>query len=298
MAADDDRVGVIGLGLMGAPIVRRLAECGRDVVAHSRRHSSFDAVAEAATWAGSPAEVAACPTILLSLPADEQVVGVTEALLPHLRPGAVVIDTSTTHPDTARRLAAALTEVGAGFVDAPVSGGPTAAAAGTLSTMVGGDPDAVTAARPTLDAVADRITVIGGPGAGQVAKACNQAIVGTTINAVAEALALAQRNGADPGAVRAALLGGYASSRVLELHGRRMLDDDLEPGGRVATQLKDLGIVADLAERSAAAMPVTAAARQRYGELVDAGHADLDHAAVWLLTRADGLPRPTPPTRA
>jgi 3-hydroxyisobutyrate dehydrogenase-like beta-hydroxyacid dehydrogenase len=151
--------------------------------------------------------------------------------------------------------------------------------------MVGGESTAIERARPTLSLLAGRLTVIGGPGAGQVAKACNQAIVGTTINAVAEALSLAERAGADPAAVREALLGGYASSRVLELHGRRMLDGDFAPGGRAATQLKDLRIIAELADATGAPVPVTSAATQRYEQLVDAGHADLDHAAVWLLTR-------------
>lgn len=276
---------MVGLGLMGVPMVQRLAERGAEVIVRSRRHASYDAVRGSAAWAESMSEVAATGTVLLSLPADDQVAAVVDDLLPHLPAGAVVIDTSTTRPATAERLAATVRAAGARFVDAPVSGGPTAARDGSLSIMVGGDDVAIAAALPVLGELAGRVTVIGGPGAGQVAKACNQAIVGTTINAVAEALSLAERAGADPAAVRDALLGGYAASRVLELHGRRMLEQDFEPGGRAATQLKDLGIIAELARTVGAEVPVTAAATRRYEHLVEAGHADLDHAAVWLLTR-------------
>ena len=293
-------VGVLGLGPMGLPIASRLRDAGFAVVGTSRSAGTREAAAEQGIdVVATPQEVAARlresagrarPVLVVSLPAGPEV---REALLGEH--GAVaggdefaVLDTSTCAPGDSRALAEELRERGLPAVDAPVSGGPTAARSGSLSVMAGGSEQDLAVVDDVLRALAGKLVVCGGPGAGQVAKACNQLVVTANIAVVAEALVTASALGADPAAVREALLGGYASSRILELHGDRMLRRDFSLGGAARTNLKDVGIIRELVE-GVADDRVFEAAAQVMQELVESGGGDLDHsAAVQVVERRAG----------
>ncbi len=276
-------IGVVGTGLMGRPMVEQLLAAGCRVVIAARTAAAADPlVAAGATRAASVAELAAsADSVVLALPSGTEVASVLDQLLD--APGRrveLVVDTSTIHPDEARRCHRLAAGHGVAVVDAPVSGGPIAVAERTLSVMAGGEEPALSRAEAVLAPFTGRFVRCGGPGAGQVAKACNQLVVAASIEVVAEALVLARAAGVDPASVRQALLGGYAASRVLELHGGRMLAGDFVPGGKARLQLKDIGIVRSLAD--ALGLPLTAfdAAAARFDALVAGGHGDLDQTAV------------------
>jgi len=293
-------VGVLGLGPMGLSLALRMREAGFDVVgtsrsAGTRAHAAEQGIDVAAT----PRELAArvrndageaVPVLVVSLPAGPEV---REALLGEdgaLATGGefAVLDTSTCAPADSRALAADVRARGLAVVDAPVSGGPTAARAGTLSVMVGGADEDLAVVDDVLRAVAGQVVVCGGSGAGQIAKACNQLVVTANIAAVAEALVTASALGADPAAVREALRGGYADSRVLDLHGDRMLRRDFSLGAAARTNLKDVDIIRELTEGVADNRVFEAAARVMQ-ELVETGGGDLDHsAAVQVVERRAG----------
>jgi 2-hydroxy-3-oxopropionate reductase len=292
-------VGVIGLGAMGRPIAERLALSGLPlVVIRDLADGSLTALAAAgARRAGSIAELAAeVDVVVLSLPDGAVVESVTDAIATGGRPGLVVLDTSTIEPSRSRAIAAELARSGIDYVDAPVSGGTPGAAAGTLSVMAGGDPEALERARPVLDAIAGRVVHLGPVGSGQIAKACNQLVVLGTIEIVAEALALGGANGIDPAALRRVLLGGFAASRILELHGARMLAGDYEPGGRARFHLKDIAVVGELKAASGTPTPAFDAAAHQLEELVARGGGDLDHAALRTLLDFPGGARPPGPS--
>jgi 2-hydroxy-3-oxopropionate reductase len=282
-------VGVVGLGAMGLPMAERLAAVGLPpvVVRDLADEPLATLAALGARRAGSIAELASeVDIVLLSLPDGdvvERVVLGPAGIAEGGRRGLVVLDTSTIAPARSRALADALARTGVAYVDAPVSGGTVAAGAGTLSVMAGGDKDALERARPVLDVIADRVVRLGPVGAGQVAKACNQLIVLGTIEIVAEALALGGANGIDPGALREALLGGFAASRILELHGARMLRGDYEPGGRARFHLKDIAVVEELKQASGGRTPAFDAAARQLEQLVAEGGGELDHAALRTL---------------
>ena len=223
--------------------------------------------------------------VVLCLPADgdvEEVMIGPEGILATAPSGLLIVDTSTIAPSTARRLAARCRAEEVAFVDAPVSGGPEGVARGSLAVMAGGEDEPVARARQVLQPVTGRFVHVGGPGSGQIAKACNQVAVAATIQVVVEALHLAEAAGADPRRVREALLGGFAASRVLEVHGQRMLDRDFVPGGRVRNQVKDLHLVAELCEEVDVEFPMAKLVLSLFEELVDLGGGDLDHAALYL----------------
>jgi len=218
---------------------------------------------------------------VISMLESGPVVGlVLDGALSALRPGTLWIDMSSTRQQEARDFHTQLQTTGCRFVDAPVSGGVGGAEAGTLAIMAGGDAADVDQARPVLEAMG-RLTHVGPVGAGQVAKLCNQLIVGGTINIVAEALLLAQAAGADPTAVRDAIRGGFAESRILEVHGQRMLERNFIPGGQVTTQLKDLHNILAAAAAAGVALPVTSLVTERYESIRDA-YPQADHAAALL----------------
>jgi 2-hydroxy-3-oxopropionate reductase len=265
---------------------------GHALTVHSRSRGPIEAlVAAGATDGGSPAGVArASEVVVLMLPDPPDVAAVifgTAGLVEGLAPGAVVVDMSTGDPQLAREWAARLAERGVDFLDAPVSGGEAGAIAASLSIMVGGDAGAVERARPVLAAMSSRIVQIGGSGAGQIAKAANQLVVAATIQAVAEALVLAVRAGVDPARVREALLGGFAASRVLELHGQRMIEGDFRPGGRSALHLKDARIIQGLARALGSPMPAFDVVAKALESLVEQGGGDLDHSALVTLLEAE-----------
>jgi len=242
-----ERIGFIGLGIMGKPMASRLVRAGFPVVVHNRSPEAADELAgEGAEVAGSPREVAESADIVVTMLPDSPdveavVLAGEDGVVAGVREGMLFVDMSTIAPATARAVHAALAERGVEAVDAPVSGGEPAAVDGKLSIMAGGSEEALARARPVLDELGTT-THIGPAGAGQVAKAANQIVVAVTIQAVAEALTLARRAGVDPARVREALLGGFAQSKILEVHGERMLEGSYEPGFRIELHRKDLAI--------------------------------------------------------
>jgi 2-hydroxy-3-oxopropionate reductase len=282
-----DRIGFIGLGLMGRPMAFNLLRKGFAVCVHSRSPAPVDATVEAgATRAGSPAEVAAtCDVVLTMLPDSpdvERVVGGPAGVLETARPGSVIVDMSTIAPATARALAERAARKGVAMLDAPVSGGEIGAIDGTLSIMVGGDERALERVRPVLAAMGkpERIVHIGPSGAGQICKACNQICIGGALAAVSEAFALARRAGIDPARVREALLGGFAASRVLEVHGERILKRNYVPGFKARLYHKDFGIVLQTAHELDAPAAVSAVVAQYVASMMATGKGDLDYSAL------------------
>lgn len=278
-------VGFIGLGLMGRPMCLNLLEAGARVFVHSRSPGPVQELAGAgAVPAATPAAVARIAdtviTMLPDTPAVEAVLLGPDGVVEGLAPGGLVIDMGTTGVMATRDFAARVEEAGGDYLDAPVSGGTIGAVDGNLVIMAGGTPEAFARAEDIFAVLGSRATHVGGTGAGQVAKAANQVIVGLNIGAVAEALTLAARAGADPAKVREALRGGFADSRILEVHGKRMVDGDFRPGGKAVTQFKDLSQALELAAELGFTLPATALNRDLYAKLIEAGHGDLDHSAL------------------
>jgi 2-hydroxy-3-oxopropionate reductase len=283
-------VGFIGLGIMGKPMARNLLGAGFELVVHSRSPGPVDEVVEAgARRASSPAEVAAaCETLITMVPDTPDVESVLfgeNGAAGALRRGSLAVDMSTISPLATREIGERLRGAGIAFVDAPVSGGERGAIEGTLSIMIGGAPADVARARPLFEAMGKTIVHVGDTGAGQVAKACNQLVVASTIEAVAEALTLARQAGVDPARVREALLGGFAGSKIMEMHGQRMLDDNFEPGFRARLHLKDARIVLDTARGLGVPLPAFEPVAEALARLVEGGGGELDHAALVTLVR-------------
>jgi len=293
-------VGFIGLGLMGRPMALNVIKAGFPVVAHSRSQGPVeDLVAAGAVAASSPAEVARRATRLITMLPDspdvEQVLEGPDGVFSSMQPGTILIDTSTIAPATARRLAARAASLGAAMLDAPVSGGEVGAVSGTLSIMVGGDESAFASVKPLLDAMGnpERVIRIGESGAGQLCKACNQMVIGGTLAVVCEAFALARKAGVDPAKVRAALLGGFAASRVLEVHGERILTGNYKPGFRTTLYAKDYRIVSSTVAEHHSAAPVSAVVQQLVEALMAAGRGEDDYSALaTTLFELAGLDRP------
>jgi 2-hydroxy-3-oxopropionate reductase len=280
-------VGFIGLGVMGRPMARNLLKRGFALRVHSRSRGPVDEVVSAgATAATSAADVATharhIVTMLPDGPDVESVLSGAGGVFSTIQPGTVIIDMSTIAPATARRLAAQARDRQATYLDAPVSGGEIGAIDGSLSIMVGGDPGALERVRPILEAMGnpDRIVHVGESGAGQICKACNQLVIGGTLVAVGEAFALARKSGVDPSKVRAALLGGFAASRVLEVHGERLLKGNFKPGFPARLYRKDLRIVLDALNEARVPAPVTAIVQQLLTALVAQDKEALDYSAL------------------
>jgi len=278
-------IGFIGLGLMGTPMTKNLLKAGYDLSVHDiNREALEEVVGLGAKEASSPKDVAdSSEAIILSLPGESEVEdvilgkgGIVEAG----RPGSVLVDMSTISPLTARRMAEVLQKQGMDMLDAPVSGGQEGAREGSLTIMVGGKPEIFERMQPVLQKLGKNVTHIGGHGAGQVAKAANQIIVGLMIEAVAEGLVFAAKSGVDPEKVRKALLGGYAQSRVLELHGQRMTDRNFVPGGKVRSHKKDIEIVMAVAREIGVYLPGTALLSHLWNALASQGGLDWDHSSV------------------
>jgi len=284
-------ISVLGLGLMGRPMARTLVRHGFRVVGWNRSPLPSSA-AEGIPLVGSLEEAAASEICLLMLADSAAVEAVLAALDPVLKAGQIVLDMGTSDPSRSKAHAARLAARSIGWVDAPVSGGPEGAAAGTLTIMVGGDDVHVARVWPALEALGSNVVHVGGPGAGHIVKVVNQIVVGLTIEAVAEALLLAERSGVDPRLVQQALRGGFADSKVLQIHGTRMIERAYTPGGRVRTQLKDLRLALELARLAGVNLPHTESAAARYQALVDRGHGDLDHSALRELLSDSSGPAP------
>ncbi|HYJ61582.1 MAG TPA: NAD(P)-dependent oxidoreductase [Actinomycetota bacterium] len=278
-----ERVGFIGLGIMGRPMAGHLLDAGLPLTVHSRSPGPVDELVTAgASRAASPAEVAAASDVVITmLPDTSDVVDVIGVLVPALAPGSLVIDMSSIDPGPTRELAGAVAAAGSSMLDAPVSGGQKGAIDAALSIMVGGEDAAFARAEPTLRLMGANVVHVGPSGAGQVTKACNQLVVAATIEAVAEALLLAERAGVDPAKVREALLGGFAGSKILEVHGQRMLDRTFDPGFRIRLHRKDARIVSDAAASAGSPIPSFAVVAQQLQRAVDAGDGELDHSALF-----------------
>ena len=288
-------IGFVGLGIMGRPMALHLVRGGHRLRVSARRPEAMAPLVEAgASASASPAEAARGSEVIFTIVSDtpdvEQVLlgpgGVTEGAAP----GAVVIDMSTISPVTTRAIAVKLAEQGVEMLDAPVSGGDVGAINATLSIMVGGKPEVFARAKPLFELMGKNIVHIGANGAGQVAKACNQIVGAVALESVAEAMTLARKNGVDPAKVRDALLGGYAWSRVLEVHGGRMLSRDFNPGFKAKLHRKDLRIAVETAAQLNIGLPQTALIAQHLNALVGMGLGEEDSAAVVkVIERASGV---------
>jgi 2-hydroxy-3-oxopropionate reductase len=272
----------LGIGLMGRPMATRLAQAGYPLHAWNRTPAKAEALrgSGAIPQAGLPDAVRGADIVISILEAGPVVGKVLDAALPALRPGTLWIDMSSTRQDEALDFHARLQNAGCRFIDAPVSGGVGGAEAGALAIMAGGDAADFREAEAVLRAMGSP-TLVGPAGAGQVAKLCNQLIVGATINVVAEALLLAQAAGADPAAVREAIRGGFAGSRVLEVHGQRMLERNFLPGGQIKTQLKDQRNILATAAAAGVTLPVTELVTRQYETIEDA-LPSADHSAALI----------------
>lgn len=290
-------IAFIGLGIMGRPMALNLKKAGHKLFVYGRRPESVAPLMEAGcTACASPAEAASEADVTVVIVSDtpdvETVLFGYDCVADGARSGSVVIDMSTISPTATQEFAHKLEARGIDMLDAPVSGGEIGAINATLSIMVGGKPGVFERMKPVLEAMGKNIVLVGDHGAGQVAKACNQIVVGVTIEAVAEALAFARRNGVDPARVRDALMGGFAGSRILEVHGKRMLDNDYTPGFKTRLHQKDLNIVMQTAKELGLALPGAALVMQHLNALMGTGSGELDSSAVMkIVERASGMER-------
>lgn len=292
-----ESIGFIGLGLMGRPMAGQLLAKGYALTVHNRSLKAVNQlVADGAMAAGNPAEVAASASVVILMLPDtadvEAVLTGPTGVLSGLQKDAVVIDMSSISPVATKRLAAWVASRGGTMLDAPVSGGEIGAVNATLSIMVGGPREAFDRVLPILQCMgnAERIVHIGNePGSGQICKVCNQMAIGGALAGVSEAFALARKAGVDPALVRQALLGGFAASRVLEVHGERILKDNYVPGFRTKLYQKDLRIANETAAANDVAIPATAVVTRLVNELVEDGGGDLDYSAIATVSMKNGV---------
>jgi 2-hydroxy-3-oxopropionate reductase len=282
-----ERIGFIGLGVMGKPMARNLLAAGHRLRVHSRSPAPVDELVEAgAARASTPADVAAATDVVITmLPDTSDVASVLvgpSGVIEGASSGSLVIDMSSIDPIPTRRFAESFAERDVAMLDAPVSGGERGALEGSLSIMVGGENAAFERAEPIFEALGTNIVHVGPSGAGQIAKACNQLVVAATIEAVAEALLLAERAGVDPAKVREALLGGFAGSKILEVHGRRMLDRAFTPGFRMRLHRKDARIAEETAHAVGAPIPSFEVVVGQLQRAIDAGDEEADHSALFV----------------
>ncbi len=280
-----EKIGFIGLGIMGKPMARNLIKAGYPLVVHNRSRAAVEELAsEGASPAETPKEVAEqCDVVITMLPDSpdvEQVVLGSNGVAAGVKAGMLFIDMSTIAPGTARNVNETLKAKEVASLDAPVSGGEVGAKEGTLSIMVGGTEAAFKRARPIFEVMGKNIVLIGEAGAGQVTKACNQIVVGVTIQAVSEALILARKSGVDPAKVREALLGGFAGSRIMELHGQRIIDRTFQPGFRIRLHRKDLAIALQTGREVSLPLMLTSQVAELMNALIARGDGDLDHSGL------------------
>jgi 2-hydroxy-3-oxopropionate reductase len=279
------KVGYIGLGLMGKSIARNILKAGFPLVVHNRSRAAVDElVAEGAEPAHSPAEVAAnVDVVFTNLPDSpdvEKVVLGPNGILEAGRPGLVFVDNSTIKPATARLLAERLAQKGVSALDAPVSGGDVGARSATLTIMVGGEESALQKVMPVFEAMGKTITHIGGPGTGQIAKACNQIMVAAQMAAMGELLIFAKKAGADPQKVVAAIKGGAAQCWTLDVKPPRLFEGNRAPGFKAYMQAKDLNIVMESAREYGCPLPLTAETHRLYQSMLSMGLGEQDNSAV------------------
>jgi 2-hydroxy-3-oxopropionate reductase len=283
-----ERIGFIGLGIMGKPMAKHLLAAGYPLTVHDLVPTAVDELVEAGAARGdSSAQVAGASDVIITMLPDtpdvEAVLFGEGGVAEGVTRGSLVVDMSSIAPVPTRRFAERLAGQGVAMLDAPVSGGEKGAIEAALSIMVGGPEDAFERALPIFQKMGKNVVHVGPSGAGQVTKACNQLVVASTIEAVAEALVLAAKAGVDPAKVREALLGGFASSRILEVHGQRILDGTFAPGFRVRLHRKDARIITETAAELGVPIPGFAPVAEALQRLIDAGRGDLDHSALVTL---------------
>ncbi len=276
-------VGFIGLGVMGLPMAENLLTAGYPLVVHNRSSAAVKAlVAQGAKNASHPAAVAEQSEVVITMLPDtsdvEAVYFGDHGIFEGARTGQLLIDMSTISPAMSRKIAERSEAMEIASLDAPVSGGDVGARASTLSIMVGGGRAAYDRALPIFQVLGQQMEWMGEAGAGQVTKACNQIIVALTIEAVGEAFTLARRSGVDLSTVRKVLLGGFAQSRILDLHGQRLIDERFDPGFRVRLHRKDLGIALAAGDAKTVYLPVTALVHAMFNALVAQGQGERDHS--------------------
>ena len=280
------RIGLIGLGIMGKPMANNLLKAGYQLGLYARRPESLDPFLnnEQIDHYSSVSEVAENCDIIITCVSDSpdvvDVIAGDQGLIHDIKPGSVIIDMSTISPEITKKLANQLKELNVDMLDAPVSGGEIGAIDGTLSIMVGGKAAVFDRALPIFEVLGKNIVHVGDHGAGQVAKACNQILAAQTIVAVAEAMLLAKSSNVDPAKVRQALLGGFANSRVLDLHGQRMLDNNYKPGFKASLHYKDMGIALETAKRNNVKLAGAEMAMQYLKQVVDKSSEDFDSSAI------------------
>jgi 3-hydroxyisobutyrate dehydrogenase len=282
------KVGVIGLGAMGAPMARHLADAGLLCMVWNRTSSKAEALAQetGTVAAGEPAQMAAaCNVILICVSADQDLLDVVGQLLPGVKPGCVVVDTSTVSPSTARQVSASLQEVSANLVDAPVSGGVEGANKGTLSVMAGGDSANISRIMPVLEAISASVTHMGPVGFGQATKAVNQVMIAGIAEAVCEALALSEKLNLPSERLLSVVGAGAAGSWFLGHRGQTMLEDRFDVGFKLSLLLKDLLICQTLAQELDISIPTVDAAINDYRKLVELGDGDHDISGLIRLKR-------------
>ncbi len=280
-----NRIGLIGLGIMGKPMAKNLLDADYQLGLFARSAETLlPFKTDNIVIYKSPSELAKhCQATIICVADSPDVVDVISGdngIIHGAQSGHLVIDMSTISPEVTRSLAQQLAKKKIDMLDAPVSGGEVGAIDGTLSIMVGGKPDVFNQALPIFKILGKNIVHVGDHGAGQVAKACNQILAAQTISAVAEALLLAKSSNVDPSKVRDALLGGFANSKVLDLHGKRMLEGNYKPGFKASLHLKDMGIALQSAEQNNITIPGAEMAQQYLKELVEKGNGDLDSSAI------------------
>ncbi|MFN7101965.1 MAG: NAD(P)-dependent oxidoreductase [Pseudorhizobium sp.] len=279
------QIAFLGTGLMGAPMVRCLLKAGYPVMVWNRDPAkAAPLVADGATQAQSPVEAVDGADVVITMLTNGAAVAdvlFDKGVAGAMAKGTIVVDCSSIAPPIARENAAKLAERGIRNLDAPVSGGTAGASAGTLAIMAGGDAADVEDLKDVLAALG-RVTHVGPSGAGQICKLANQQIVAVTIGAVAEAMVLVEAGGASRAAFRDAIRGGFAESRILDLHGARMVERNFVPGGASANQLKDLDAVMAMAEELSLTLPLTREVRQEFRDFVDQGGGEKDHSGLLL----------------
>ncbi|WP_449394571.1 2-hydroxy-3-oxopropionate reductase [Devosia riboflavina] len=287
------KIGFIGLGVMGRPMAGHLIAGGHEVFLHRVKDASQHLVEAGGKALDSAKAVAEAADIVILMVPDtpdvEKVLFGEAGVAEGLSSGKLVIDMSSISPVATREFAKRITEKGAGYLDAPVSGGEVGAKAASLTIMVGSSEADFDRARPLFELMGKNINRIGEVGDGQVAKVANQIIVGLTIEAVAEGLAFAQAAGADPAKVRSALMGGFASSRILEVHGERMIKGTFDPGFRIRLHLKDIGLATEAAQSLDLSLPHASNLQQIMQQALANGLGDKDHSALFELLQPKQL---------
>ena len=278
------KIGFIGLGIMGTPMVGHLLKAGHQLFVYTRSKVPAEIADSSATQCLSPKGVAERADIVITMVPDtpdvEKVLFGENGVAEGLGAGKVVVDMSSISPVETKAFAQRIQALGSDYLDAPVSGGDVGARNATLSIMVGGKPEVFERVKPVFECMGKNITLVGDSGAGQTCKVANQIVVALTINAVAEGLLFAARAGADPAKVRQALMGGLATSRILEVHGERMIQRSVQPGFRIALHQKDLNLALGAAKQLNLALPATAQAQQLFSACVAHGGAGWDHSGI------------------